>query len=200
MATHSSVLAWRIPGTEKPGGLLSVGLHRVGHDCSNSAAAGWFLRVSYISVSSVAFSWAQLGAGTTDLKRMTPTAAFEKVLSEKASFSCFSVLRRTVRFWYKHSHVREPGPVLHTVRSTLKAERDLGDIQSSLEARAPGARLFFKYPLIQWGSQTWLVWVLSSRGTLKEEGVACWPAWPVRCLYHLLRRRILNIGTGRDAG
>ena len=32
MATHSSVLAWRIPGTEEPNGLLSVGLHRVGHD------------------------------------------------------------------------------------------------------------------------------------------------------------------------
>ena len=32
MATHSSVLAWRIPGTEDPGGLPSLGLHRVGHD------------------------------------------------------------------------------------------------------------------------------------------------------------------------
>ena len=32
MATHSSVLAWRIPGTEEPGGLLSMGLQRVGHD------------------------------------------------------------------------------------------------------------------------------------------------------------------------
>ena len=31
-ATHSSVLAWRIPGTGEPGGLLSMGLHRVGHD------------------------------------------------------------------------------------------------------------------------------------------------------------------------
>ena len=30
MATHSSVLAWRIPGTGEPGGLLSMGLHRVG--------------------------------------------------------------------------------------------------------------------------------------------------------------------------
>ena len=39
MATHSSVLAWRIPGTGKPGGLLSIGLHRVGHDCSDLAAA-----------------------------------------------------------------------------------------------------------------------------------------------------------------
>ena len=32
MATHSSVLAWRIPGTEEPGGLQSTELHRVGHD------------------------------------------------------------------------------------------------------------------------------------------------------------------------
>ena len=32
MATHSSVLAWGIPGTVEPGGLLSMGLHRVGHD------------------------------------------------------------------------------------------------------------------------------------------------------------------------
>ena len=32
MATHSSVLAWRIPGTEEPGGLQSMGSHRVEHD------------------------------------------------------------------------------------------------------------------------------------------------------------------------
>ena len=32
MATHSSVLAWRIPGTEEPGRLSSMGSHRVGHD------------------------------------------------------------------------------------------------------------------------------------------------------------------------
>ena len=39
MATHSSVLAWRIPGTEEPGGLPSMGSHRVGHDWSDLAAA-----------------------------------------------------------------------------------------------------------------------------------------------------------------
>ena len=39
MATHSSILAWRIPGTEVPVGLPSVGLHRVGHNCSNLVAA-----------------------------------------------------------------------------------------------------------------------------------------------------------------
>ena len=39
MATHSSVLAWRIQGTGEPGGLLSMGSHRVGHDWSDLAAA-----------------------------------------------------------------------------------------------------------------------------------------------------------------
>ena len=38
-ATHSSVLGWRIPGTGEPGGLLSMGSHRVGHDWSDLAAA-----------------------------------------------------------------------------------------------------------------------------------------------------------------
>ena len=35
MATHSSILAWRIPWTEEPGGLHSMGWQRVGHDGSN---------------------------------------------------------------------------------------------------------------------------------------------------------------------
>ena len=39
MATHSSILAWRIPGTGEPGGLLSMGSHRVGHDWSDLAVA-----------------------------------------------------------------------------------------------------------------------------------------------------------------
>ena len=48
MATHSSVLAWRIPGTAEPGGMPSVGSHRVGHDWSDLAAAATFsLRVAF---------------------------------------------------------------------------------------------------------------------------------------------------------
>ena len=38
MATHSSFLAWRIPGMGEPGGLWSMGLHRVGYDRSDLAA------------------------------------------------------------------------------------------------------------------------------------------------------------------
>ena len=39
MATYSSILAWIIPGTGEPGGLPSMGLHRVGRDRSDLAAA-----------------------------------------------------------------------------------------------------------------------------------------------------------------
>ena len=48
MASHSSFLAWRIPGMGEPGGLPSMGSHRVGHDCSDlAAAAADFLGLAY---------------------------------------------------------------------------------------------------------------------------------------------------------
>ena len=43
MATHSSVLAWRIPGTGEPGGLPSMWSHRVGHDWSDLAASHTYI-------------------------------------------------------------------------------------------------------------------------------------------------------------
>ena len=55
MATHSSVLAWRIPGTGEPGGLPSMGSHRVGHDCSDLAAAAPFLCFSLSGLSVLLF-------------------------------------------------------------------------------------------------------------------------------------------------
>ena len=45
MATHSSVLAWRIPGTVEPGGLPSMGSRRVGHEWSDLAAAAEIILV-----------------------------------------------------------------------------------------------------------------------------------------------------------
>ena len=47
MATHSSVLDWRIPGTGEPGGLPSMGSHRVGHDWSDLAAAAEVVSLSF---------------------------------------------------------------------------------------------------------------------------------------------------------
>ena len=48
MATHSSVLAWRIPGTGEPGGLSSLGSHRVGHDWSDLVGGGWVWRLTCV--------------------------------------------------------------------------------------------------------------------------------------------------------
>ena len=50
MATHSSILAWRFPGTEEPSGLLSMGLHRVRHDWSDLAAADTVLKSRNITL------------------------------------------------------------------------------------------------------------------------------------------------------
>ena len=48
MATHPSVLAWRIPRTGEPGGLPSVGSHRVGHDWSDLALVAGYVELSVI--------------------------------------------------------------------------------------------------------------------------------------------------------
>ena len=65
VVTHSSVLAWRIPGTGEPGGLLSMGSHRVGHDWSNLAAAylpftgnyiKWYITILYKIIPEFNFS------------------------------------------------------------------------------------------------------------------------------------------------
>ena len=57
MATHSSVLAWRIPGMGEPGGLPSLGSHRVGHDWSDLAAAAAVLSCNPDSESDSATLW-----------------------------------------------------------------------------------------------------------------------------------------------
>ena len=58
MATHSSVLAWRIPGTGEPRGLPSMGLHRVGHNWSDLAAAAAACLPKGFSGSSVGIQFA----------------------------------------------------------------------------------------------------------------------------------------------
>ena len=50
MATHSSTLVWRTPGTEEPGWLLSMGSHRVRHDWSDLAAAAAAAATPFLSV------------------------------------------------------------------------------------------------------------------------------------------------------
>ena len=60
MATHSSILAWRIPGTEEPAGLPSTGLHRIGHDLMrlSSSSSKVCLGTGYVSVKFRIENWA----------------------------------------------------------------------------------------------------------------------------------------------
>ena len=57
MATHSRILAWRIPGTGEPGGLPSMGLYRVGHDWSDLAAAAALSTPRWCSNSMSFYCW-----------------------------------------------------------------------------------------------------------------------------------------------
>ena len=59
MATHSSVLAWRVPETGEPGGLLSMGSHRVGHDWSDLAVAAVFVLATHSSTLAWRIPWAE---------------------------------------------------------------------------------------------------------------------------------------------
>ena len=77
MAAHSSVLAWRIPGTGEPGGLPSMGLHRVGHDWSDLVAAaaaalqtscpGWFILTFFIKPETGYLSFSACGKQIKDI-------------------------------------------------------------------------------------------------------------------------------------
>ena len=83
MATHSSVLAWRIPGTGEPGGLPSMWSHRVGHDRSDLAAVAGLgeshtsdLKSRFFSLHhqrhSAKMHWAPTSAGHTAILSTTP--------------------------------------------------------------------------------------------------------------------------------
>ena len=68
MATDSSILAWRIPGMEEPGGLPSMGSHRVGHDWCNLAAAA----ADLMGVSQMALVVKNLPANEGDVRDAGP--------------------------------------------------------------------------------------------------------------------------------
>ena len=84
MATHSSTLAWRIPWTEEPGGLLSMGSHRVEHNWSDLAAAA-----GYITFLWLAGGEEETGCCSNNLNHQPPgsnqSGAHRPVLSLKLS-------------------------------------------------------------------------------------------------------------------
>ena len=91
--THSSILAWSIPGTEEPGGLLSMGSHRVGHNWSNLAAAApwtkWGLGARPLSAAEVRLSlYSQPSASMVPYPWTQPTTdcvVLQHIFAEKRS-------------------------------------------------------------------------------------------------------------------
>ena len=83
MATHSSVLAWSIPGTGEPGGLLSMGSHRVGHDWSNLAAAAAAAACPVLTVA----SWPWLDVFVEFLCFFCDTVDVGNLISGSSAFS-----------------------------------------------------------------------------------------------------------------
>ena len=92
MATHSSVLAWRIPGAGEPGGLPSVGSHRVGHDWSDLAAAAARLHVGvkgevrvevdeWVDLVWIPTATSQSSEGISDTGNAAMETGYEKSLS-----------------------------------------------------------------------------------------------------------------------
>ena len=75
MATHSNILAWRIPWTEKPGGLQSMGLQRVRHDWSDLARTHSFL-CKYYAPGAVLSAWHLLTSLTSFYLPSNPVSRY----------------------------------------------------------------------------------------------------------------------------
>ena len=104
VATHSSVLAWRIPGTGEPGGLPSMGSHRVGHDWRDlAAAAANMATVSLVKrkqthgyFSNPRFFWTGLTHSPREFNYLTTLNKFLKRHSgeKKECIFCISFLKQ----------------------------------------------------------------------------------------------------------
>ena len=93
MAAHSTVLAWRIPGMEEPGGLPSMGSYRVGHDWSNLAAAAVNVMTSSLDYKlhegrDLICFWSPFTSRSVFLERINEWIKNEKKKKE----NCFPVL------------------------------------------------------------------------------------------------------------
>ena len=101
MATHSSILAWRIPWTEEPGGLLTMGLQRVRHDWHDLAAAA---AVNYLKKEKHKKIHAQPSKCTaliSGIVRINKNSCFQAglVILQKVPEKEITVLRGYLCFW-----------------------------------------------------------------------------------------------------
>ena len=107
MATHSSVLAWRISGTGEPGGLLCMGSHRVGHDWSNLAAATQYcntiihqLKIKFLKSH---YTWNSLFPPMDSLFILAPPNSFSSI-KQPSSPSVFGLVYFSVDLHVLNCH------------------------------------------------------------------------------------------------
>ena len=134
MATHSSVLAWRIPGTGEPGGLPSMGSHRVGHDCRDLAAAVYLSssRGMYATCSTI---FTAFGVKYHLKDSLSPLYSHDVCPNFSFYFSCLLLLLRPSFCLPARSAV-----ACHRHGSTEGAGEPLrGDAAHPLPAAPPGA-------------------------------------------------------------
>ena len=99
MATHSSVLAWRIPGTGEPGRRSSVGSHRVGHNWSNLAAAAvWVPTVVTVVLVSLCYTRTKHHS-QSNVQIQSPLSTPKKKKRERENRN------RVCRETFKHTHL-----------------------------------------------------------------------------------------------
>ena len=127
MATHSSVLAWRIPGTAEPGGLPSMGSHRVRHDWSDLAAAAHASKVmlkilqarlqQYVTMNFQMFKLVLEKAEEPDIKLpMSAGSSKKQESSRKTSISALLTMPKPLTVWItinlenseRHGNTRPP--------------------------------------------------------------------------------------------
>ena len=142
MATHSTTLAWRIPGTGEPGGLSSMGSHRVGHDWSDLAAKCGH-GVHPVSLSSLDYSmlWADSVLFFSLPSLLTHEISQEPSFLEYAETSCGLYLVRRHHLYIKTTHFLLSVPIQSgtVINMVIYTKKDTGTRQhfSSFSYRMP---------------------------------------------------------------
>ena len=171
MATHSNVLAWRIPGMAEPGGLPSMGSHRVGHDWSDLAAAAAAGK-DYLKIICI---WKISVVNFEEFYRLLiPWSDQIRSVAQSCLTLCYPMNRRT------------PGlPVHHQSRSSLRL--------MSIESVMPSSHLILCCRLLLLPPIPPSIRVFSNESTLRMR----WPKYWSFSLSIIPSKEILDQGLSR---
>ena len=179
MATHSSVLAWKIPGTGEPDGLLSMGSHRVEHDWSDLAAAAATGLGSLLSMS----SWAGGSVARSCLTLCDPMDCSIPIFPVR---HCLPELVQTHVHWVGDGYINGKGLVdfYQKSRCTFPYFLSLG----------PWCFVLFLPRVRDWEPSTghiyypvWRSWLYSRSTHSKQEDKSCLSLNPLRASLSLAK-------------